>query len=80
VDIAQGDNVVRLLPAEDFDFSTGDNVFYAYVKVVDDLKDVGSEAIEAIRTEAGNFETLIYPDAWFEETAAQDECCGGAGR
>jgi hypothetical protein len=79
VDIEQGDNVLRLLPTEDFDFSTGDNVFYAYVKVVDDLKDVDSAAIEAIRTEAGNFETLMYPDAWFEEAAAQGGCRGGAG-
>jgi sulfite exporter TauE/SafE/copper chaperone CopZ len=77
VDIEQGDNVLQLMPTEDFDFSTGDNVFYAYVKVVDDLKDVDSAAIEAIKTEAGNFETLIYPDAWFEEAAAQGGCCGG---
>jgi sulfite exporter TauE/SafE/copper chaperone CopZ len=74
MDIEQGDNVLRLLPTEDFDFSTSDNVFYAYVKVVDDLKDVDSEAIKA---EAGNFETLIYPDAYFEEAAAQGGCCGG---
>jgi sulfite exporter TauE/SafE/copper chaperone CopZ len=79
VDIEQGDNVLQLLPTEDFDFSTGDNVFYAYVKVVDDLKDVDSAAIEAIKTEAGNFETLMYPDAWFEAAAAQGGCCGGAG-
>jgi hypothetical protein len=79
VDIGQGDNVLQLLPTEDFDFSTGDNVFYAYVKVVDDLKDLDSEAIEAIRAEAGDFETLMYPDAYFESAAAQGGCCGGAG-
>jgi plastocyanin domain-containing protein len=79
VNIEQGDNVLRLLPTEDFAFSTGDNIFYAYVKVVDDLKDVDSEAIEAIKTVAGDFETLMYPDAYFEEAAAQGGCCGGAG-
>ncbi|MDR2096979.1 MAG: sulfite exporter TauE/SafE family protein, partial [Spirochaetaceae bacterium] len=78
VDIEQGDNVLRLLPTEDFDFSTGDNMFYVYVKVLDDLNEVDDAAIEAIKTEAGNFETLIYPDAWFEEAAAQGGCCGGA--
>jgi hypothetical protein len=77
VDIEQGDNVLQLLPTEDFDFSTGDNVFYVYVKVVDDLNEVDSAVIEAIRTEAGDFETLIYPDAWFEE--AQGGCCVRAG-
>jgi sulfite exporter TauE/SafE/copper chaperone CopZ len=67
MDIEQGDNVLQLLPREDFDFSTGDNVFYAYVKVVDDLKEVDGAAIEAIKAEAGNFETRIYPEAYFEE-------------
>jgi plastocyanin domain-containing protein len=76
LDLEQGDNVLQLLPAEDFDFSTGDNIFYGYVKVVDDLNDVD---IEAIKTEAGNFETQIYPDAYFEAAAAQGGCCGGAG-
>jgi sulfite exporter TauE/SafE/plastocyanin domain-containing protein len=75
VDIGQGDNVLQLLPTEDFDFSSGDNVFYGYVKVVDDLKDVDSAAIEAIKTEVDNFETLIYPDAYFE-AEAQGGCCG----
>ncbi|MDR0759913.1 MAG: sulfite exporter TauE/SafE family protein, partial [Treponema sp.] len=37
LDMERGDNGVQLLPAEDFDFSTADNVFYGYVKVVDDL-------------------------------------------
>jgi plastocyanin domain-containing protein len=75
LDIEQGDNVIELLPTDDFDFSTGDNVFYGYVKVVDDLSDVD---IEAIKTEVSNFETQIYPDAYFE-AAAGGGCCGGAG-
>ena len=63
LDIEQGGNVIQLLPADDFDFSTGDNVFYGYVKVVENLSAVD---IEAIQTEVSNFETLIYPDAYFE--------------
>jgi plastocyanin domain-containing protein len=75
LDIEQGDNVIRLMPAGDFDFSTGDNVFYGYVKVVDDLSGVD---IEAVKTEVSNFETQIYPDAYFE-AASGGGCCGGAG-
>jgi sulfite exporter TauE/SafE/copper chaperone CopZ/plastocyanin domain-containing protein len=76
IDINQGDNIIRLMPGETFDFSTGDNVFYGYVKVVDDLNNVD---IGAIKTEVSGFETQIYPDAYFEEAAAQGGCCGRAG-
>ncbi|MDR0758509.1 MAG: hypothetical protein LBF74_00105, partial [Treponema sp.] len=68
----RGDNGVQLLPAEDFDFSTADNVFYGYVKVVDDLDAVDMQAIKA---EVSEFETLIYPDAYFEASAQSASCC-----
>ncbi|MDR0538901.1 MAG: sulfite exporter TauE/SafE family protein [Spirochaetaceae bacterium] len=74
LDMKQGDNVIQLMPTETFDFSTGDNVFYGFVKVVDDL---GAVDIEAIKAEAGNFETQIYPDTYFEAAAsAGGGCCG----
>jgi sulfite exporter TauE/SafE/copper chaperone CopZ/plastocyanin domain-containing protein len=77
LDIEQGDNVIQLLPTGDFDFSTGDNVFYGYVKVVDDLRDVD---IDTIKAEVSDFETLIYPDAYFDTAAQGAGCCaGGAG-
>ncbi|GHV84588.1 heavy metal-associated domain-containing protein [Spirochaetia bacterium] len=81
LDMEQGENVIQLMPAEDFDFSTGDNVFYGYVKMVDDLNNVN---VEAIKTEVGNYETMIYPDAYFEAAASASDqrsagCCGGAG-
>jgi sulfite exporter TauE/SafE len=63
IEIGQGDNVIRLVADGDFDFSTADNVFYGYVKVVDDLNNIDTEAI---RREASEHETLIYPDAYFE--------------
>jgi sulfite exporter TauE/SafE/copper chaperone CopZ/plastocyanin domain-containing protein len=72
VDMKQGDNIIRLLPVEDFDFSTADNVFYGYVKVVDDLSDVD---IEAVKAEVSEHETLIYPDACFEAAARDGGCC-----
>jgi plastocyanin domain-containing protein len=59
----QGDNVLQIVPNGDFDFSTGDNVFYGFVKVVDDINIVD---IDAVKAEVTNFETLIYPEAYFE--------------
>jgi plastocyanin domain-containing protein len=62
LDTEQGDNPIQIIPSDDFEFSTGDNVFYGYVKVVDDINNVD---IEAIKVEVANFETLIYPEAYF---------------
>jgi sulfite exporter TauE/SafE/copper chaperone CopZ len=72
LDMEQGGNLVQLMPEDDFDFSTADHVFYGYVKVVDDLNNVD---IAAIKEEVANFETLIYPDAYFEEAAQGASCC-----
>jgi sulfite exporter TauE/SafE/copper chaperone CopZ/plastocyanin domain-containing protein len=63
IETEQGANQLQLLPTEDFDFSTADNVFYGYVKVVNDINNVN---VEAIKAEVENHETLIYPDAYFE--------------
>jgi len=63
IETEQGANQLQLLPTEDFDFSTADNVFYGYVKVVNDIDNVN---VEAIKAEVENHETLIYPDAYFE--------------
>ncbi|MDR1399206.1 MAG: sulfite exporter TauE/SafE family protein [Treponema sp.] len=80
LDINQGENIIQLMPTSDFDFSTGDNVFYAYIKVVDDLNNIDADMIEAIKTDVSNFETQIYPEAYFETAAAVGGggCCGGA--
>jgi sulfite exporter TauE/SafE/copper chaperone CopZ/plastocyanin domain-containing protein len=73
LDIEQGDNLIQLLPEGDFDFSTADNMFYGYVKVVDDLSVLD---IEAIQKEVSGFETLIYPDAYFEDgSGSGGSCC-----
>jgi sulfite exporter TauE/SafE/copper chaperone CopZ/plastocyanin domain-containing protein len=75
IDMEQGSNTIQVMPAADFDFSTADNVFYGYVKVVDDLNAVD---IESVKAEVKNFETLIYPPAYFE-TPPQGGCCGNPG-
>jgi plastocyanin domain-containing protein len=62
----QGKNSIQLFPMADFDFSTGDHVFYGYVKVVDDINIVD---MDALRAEVANHETLMYPDEYFELAA-----------
>jgi sulfite exporter TauE/SafE/copper chaperone CopZ len=59
----QGDNPLQLVPGDDFEFYTADSVFYGYVKVVDDISRVD---VDAVKAEAANFETLLYPEAYFE--------------
>jgi sulfite exporter TauE/SafE/plastocyanin domain-containing protein len=63
IETEQGPNTIQFLPEMDFDFSTGDNVFYGYVKVIDDISRIDMEAIKA---DVENHETLIYPQAYFE--------------
>ncbi|MBR1659142.1 MAG: sulfite exporter TauE/SafE family protein, partial [Oscillospiraceae bacterium] len=65
-----GINELSLYPSESFDVSTGDNRFYCYVKVVDDLKEIDEAEI---RDEAENYEPMIYPAEIFERPAAS--CC-----
>jgi len=72
LDVAQGNNAIRIMPSDDFDFSTGDNVFYGYVKVVDDIKNVD---IETIKTEVANFETLVYPAGYFDAAGGGGCAC-----
>jgi len=77
VNTRQGNNTIQIIPDADFDFSTGDNVFYGYVKVINDINNVN---IEAIKEDVANHETLVYPDAYFEEAAANSggSCCSGS--
>lgn len=65
-----GMNQLTLSPTESFELSTGDNRFYCYVKVVDDLSDIDEAAI---KEEVSSFETLIYPAEVFE--SAGMSCC-----
>ncbi len=61
----QGETALYLYPAESFDFSTQDNAFYGYVKVVEDIGDID---IEAIKEEAASYETMIWPSSYFDES------------
>jgi sulfite exporter TauE/SafE/copper chaperone CopZ/plastocyanin domain-containing protein len=64
IETEQGANPIRLIPTADFDFSTADNVFYGYVKVVNNINNID---IDAVKAEVENHETLIYPEAYFDE-------------
>jgi len=57
-----GENTISLTPETDFDFCTMDYVFYAFVKVVDDVTDIDTDEI---LDEAMFYETLIYPREHF---------------
>lgn len=68
--LGPGENLLSLYPSESFDVSTGDNRFYCYVKVVEDLSAVDEAAI---REEVSAYEPLIYPPEVFESTGMS--CC-----
>lgn len=69
----QGETPLYLYPTESFDFSTKDNKFYGYVKVVEDIQNID---IEAIKEEAGSYQTMIWPSSYFEPDSAAASCCG----
>lgn len=69
--LGPGENLLSLYPSESFDVSTGDNRFYCYVKVVDDLSAVDEAEI---REEVTAYEPLIYPPEIFESPGMS--CCG----
>jgi plastocyanin domain-containing protein len=71
VPMGQGENYIQIIPTEDFAFSTADNVFFAYVKVVDDISNFN---IEAIKGEVSQYETQIYPDEYFASGGGMS-CC-----
>jgi sulfite exporter TauE/SafE len=73
--IDMGDTVLGLVPTEDFEFYTVDSVYYGYLKVVDDLNALDMEAIKA---EVAAFETLIYPDSYFDAAWQERGSSGGA--
>jgi hypothetical protein len=77
LNMEQGDHRLQVMPAHDFEFSTGGNVFYGYVKVVDNINNVN---IDAVKAEVAGYETLVYPAAYFEASAGGGggcACCGG---
>jgi hypothetical protein len=71
LDLLPGENPLYLFPTEYFTFSNGDNTFYGYVKVVDNLNEIDKAAIKA---EVAAYETLIYPPEVFEGGGGAPSC------
>lgn len=70
--LPSGETPLYVYPTKSFDFSTGDNVFYGYVKVVDDLETVD---VEGIKEEVRNYEPLIYPPNVFTGNSGSGASC-----
>jgi hypothetical protein len=70
--LENGENALRFMPDEDFEFSTLDSIFYGYVKVA--RGGLSGVDIEAVKKEAASFETLIYPEDYFAEKSGGG-CC-----
>ena len=66
-----GENRFYLTPTGDFAFSNADSTFFGYVKVVED---VGSIDMNSIKTEAAQYQTLVYPVSYFTSIAG-GSCC-----
>jgi len=56
INMREGENEIRLIPDGDFDFTTVDNSFYGYVKVVDDINGID---IDAIKNEVNQYVPTI---------------------
>ncbi len=69
--LEKGENTLYFIPDKSFDFSTGDNSFYGYIKVVDDLENVD---MDAVKDEVSKFQTMIWPEDTFQGSGGS--CCG----
>ncbi|MFT4105498.1 MAG: sulfite exporter TauE/SafE family protein [Lacrimispora sp.] len=69
--LEKGENLLYLTPTDSFDFSTGDNKFYGYIKVVDDIETMD---LDAIKKEVGSFQTMIWPEETFQGSGG-GSCC-----
>lgn len=67
----ESENPLFLYPMQDFDFSNADNTAYGYVKVVERLDDIDTQAIQ---DEVKNFQTLIWPQETFESETSTPSC------
>lgn len=47
INMQKGENEIQLIPESDFDFTTTNNDFYGYVKVVDDISKINIDEIKA---------------------------------
>lgn len=72
VPLSDGLSPLRFTPSDSFDFSNGDNTFYGYVKVVDDISRIETQSIIQ---EVKDYKTQIWPPDTF---AADGDSSEGA--
>lgn len=70
VPLSDGLNPLRFTPVDSFDFSNGDNTFYGYVKVVDDISKIETQSI---KQEVKDYKTQIWPPDTFSAGGASGE-------
>jgi uncharacterized protein len=66
----RAENSLFVMPQDSFGFSTGDSIFFGYVKIADDITKVDTAAV---KKEAAAFETLVYPDDYYN--TGTGGCC-----
>lgn len=71
VPLNEAQNPLYLYPTQDFDFSNADNTAYGYVKVVDSLENIDTQAIQ---DEVKSYQTLIWPQETFEADTNTPSC------
>lgn len=69
--LANSENPLYFIPIADFDFSNGDNSFYGYVKVVEDINNID---LDAIKKEVSEFKTMIWPPETFGGNGGAPSC------
>ncbi len=69
--VTQGENPLLLYPTEDFAFSTQDNAFFGYIKVVPDLQAID---LDEIKKEVREYETIAYPPDFFQYDGLAPSC------
>ena len=57
LEVQPGENQIRFYPEQDFEFYTEDNLYYGYVKVIEDIDQID---MEAIRKEVAEYQPLPY--------------------
>lgn len=71
LNLPEGESSLFFSPNTDFDFSTGDNDFYGYIKVVDDI---ATADLEAIKEEVAKFQPMIWPPETFVSPSGGQSC------
>ncbi|MEA5136719.1 MAG: sulfite exporter TauE/SafE family protein [Candidatus Fimivivens sp.] len=71
LNLPESESSLYFFPSSDFDFSTGDNAFYGYIKVVDNIT---TADLQNIKVEVGKFKPMIWPPETFIAPSGGQSC------